>query len=277
MIRKLCFILALLWPAVASAQAINWGDYTDANQIIYVYFNTVGTDGVAETLTSGALEIYEDGSATQITTAETLTASFDSIVGYNQVAVDLNDAGFEPGKVYTVMLTAGTVDAVSVVGRIVGVFSVERTPKVNAVQFAGQTITAAAGVTLPSSVASPTNITAGTIATVTTTTNLTNLPTIPNNWLTSGGTNADFIAEINTEVVDALNVDTYAEPGQATPAATATLAAKINYLYKAFRNRKAQTATTFSLYNDDATTVDQKATTSDAAGVTGVTEMTTGP
>lgn len=42
---------------------------------------------------------------------------------------------------------------------------------VNATQFAGQTITAAAGVTLPASVASPTNITAGTITTVT---NLTN-------------------------------------------------------------------------------------------------------
>jgi hypothetical protein len=38
--------------------------------------------------------------------------------------------------------------------------------QVDAIQFAGQTITAAAGVTLPSSVASPTNITAGTITTV---------------------------------------------------------------------------------------------------------------
>ena len=38
----------------------------------------------------------------------------------------------------------------------------------NAVQFAGQTITAAAGVTIPASIASPTNITAGTITTVTT-------------------------------------------------------------------------------------------------------------
>lgn len=44
----------------------------------------------------------------------------------------------------------------------------------NTVQFAGQTITAGAGVTIPSSIASPTNITAGTI---TTTTNLTNAPT----------------------------------------------------------------------------------------------------
>ena len=55
---------------------------------------------------------------------------------------------------------------------------------VSAVQLAGQTITAAAGVTFPSSVASPTNITAGTI---TTATNLTNLPSIPANWITAAG------------------------------------------------------------------------------------------
>ena len=42
---------------------------------------------------------------------------------------------------------------------------------VSAIQFAGQTISAAAGVTVPSSIASPTNITAGTITTVTTVTN----------------------------------------------------------------------------------------------------------
>jgi hypothetical protein len=52
---------------------------------------------------------------------------------------------------------------------------------VSAVQLAGQTITAAAGVTFPSSVASPTNITGGTIA------NLTNLPSIPAGWLTAAG------------------------------------------------------------------------------------------
>jgi hypothetical protein len=128
MIRRLLALFIALAPAVASAQVLNWGDYTDSNQTIYVYFNTVGTDGVAETLTSGALEIYEDGSATQITTAETLDNDFDSITGYHQVAIDLADAGFEAGKTYTVILTAGTVDAVSVVGRIAGVFSIQRTP-----------------------------------------------------------------------------------------------------------------------------------------------------
>ncbi len=55
---------------------------------------------------------------------------------------------------------------------------------VSTTQLAGQTVTAGAGVTFPSSVASPTNITAGTIATVT---NLTNLPSIPAGWLTAAG------------------------------------------------------------------------------------------
>ena len=120
-------------------------------------------------------------------------------------------------------------------------------------------------------IASTTNITAGTIATVTTVTGLTasNLDAA----ITSRATPA----QVNTEVVDALNVDTYAEPGQATPAATATLAAKINYIYKSWRNRKAQTSTTYSLYNDDAVTVDQKATVSDDGTTAGITEMTTGP
>lgn len=83
--------------------------------------------------------------------------------------------------------------------------------------------------------------------------------------------------QVNAEVVDALNVDTYAEPGQATPAATSTLVQKIGYLFKAWRNRTTQTATDYKLYNDDAVTVDQKATTSDDATTFDRTEITGGP
>jgi hypothetical protein len=84
-------------------------------------------------------------------------------------------------------------------------------------------------------------------------------------------------AQVNNEVVDALAVDTYAEPGQGTPAATASLTVKINYLYKAWRNKKTQTSSTFSLFADDATTVDQKATVSDDSTTTTVGEIATGP
>jgi hypothetical protein len=84
-------------------------------------------------------------------------------------------------------------------------------------------------------------------------------------------------AQVNAEVVDALAVDTYAEPGQGVPAATAPLAAKINYLFKAWRNKKTQTSAQYSLYADDATTVDQKATVGDDGTTTTIGEITTGP
>ena len=84
-------------------------------------------------------------------------------------------------------------------------------------------------------------------------------------------------ADVNAEVVDALATDTYAEPGQGAPAATATLAAKINYLFKAWRNKSDQTATLYQLYADDATTVDQKATVSDDAVTFVKGEVAAGP
>lgn len=84
-------------------------------------------------------------------------------------------------------------------------------------------------------------------------------------------------AQVNAEVVDALNVDTYAEPGQEAPPATTTIVKKIGYTYKAWRNRGTQTATTYSLYGDDATTVHQKATVSDDAVTFDKGEVATGP
>jgi len=85
------------------------------------------------------------------------------------------------------------------------------------------------------------------------------------------------LANINAQAVDALATDTYAEPAQGTPAATVSLAAKINYLYKAWRNRHTQTATQYSVYNDDAVTVDHKATFSDDATTADRGEVATGP
>lgn len=84
-------------------------------------------------------------------------------------------------------------------------------------------------------------------------------------------------AQVNAEMVDALSIDTYAEPGQATPAATASLATKINYLYKAWRNLRTQTATEFKLLNDDGVTVGQKAIVADDGTTFSQTEMVSGP
>jgi hypothetical protein len=84
-------------------------------------------------------------------------------------------------------------------------------------------------------------------------------------------------ADVNAEIVDALNVDTYAEPGQEAPAATVSLVKKIGYLFKAWRNKKSNNGTENQLYADDATTVDQKASTTEATGTVTEGEWGTGP
>ena len=71
------------------------------------------------------------------------------------------------------------------------------------------------------------------------------------------------LGDVNAQVVDALNVDTYAEPGLGAPAATTTLVEKIGYLYKAWRNKATQDTGSYDLYSDDEVTVDQAANTLD--------------
>ena len=84
-------------------------------------------------------------------------------------------------------------------------------------------------------------------------------------------------ADVNAEVVDCLNTDTYAEPGQGAPAATASIATKLGYLYKFGRNKITQTSTTMSVFADDGTTVDQKSTVSDDGTTYTRGEIASGP
>lgn len=91
------------------------------------------------------------------------------------------------------------------------------------------------------------------------------------------GLNNISAAAVNAEVVDCLNVDTYAQPGQATPAATTTITLMLRYLYKAWRNKTTATASQYNLFNDDAVTVDQKAALSDDATTYTRGEIATGP
>lgn len=83
-------------------------------------------------------------------------------------------------------------------------------------------------------------------------------------------------ADVNAEVVDALNTDTYAEPGQGAPAATASIVTKIGFLFKAWRNRTTQTSSEYALYADDGTTKDQEAAISDNGTTLDRSEVTTG-
>lgn len=98
---------------------------------------------------------------------------------------------------------------------------------------------------------------------------------LPGASIASLGTQAK--ADVNAEVLDVLNVDTFAEIGQETPAATQTIRKMLGYLYKFARNRMTSTATQISVYNDDATTVGQKFPHSNVSGTYDRSEGTTGP
>jgi hypothetical protein len=83
--------------------------------------------------------------------------------------------------------------------------------------------------------------------------------------------------DVKTQVVATFVTDTYPEPGQGAPGVNISLKDKIGYLYKAFRNKITQTSTTLSIFNDDTTTVDQKATVSDDSTTYTRSEISTGP
>lgn len=74
-------------------------------------------------------------------------------------------------------------------------------------------------------------------------------------------------AQVNAEVVDALNVDTYAEPSGA-PAATASLAAKIGRLYQVLRNKITVTSSAKTLYSDAGASLWSKTLTDDGTTYT---------
>jgi hypothetical protein len=140
------------------------------------------------------------------------------------------------------------------------------TASVNVGQIAGQTANASGAVTFPATIASTTNITAGTITTVSG--NVTG---------SVGSLATQAKADVNAEVLDVLNTDTFAEPGQEAPGATVSLVKKISYLYKAWRNKSEQTSSQYSLYADDASTVDQKSAVTDNGTTLTRGEVATGP
>ena len=114
----------------------------------------------------------------------------------------------------------------------------------------------------------PTSHIAATGGAVDTVTTLTNLPAITANWLTATGIQDNAFTDAKFAAAT--------EPAQGAPPVSASIATEIRYLYKNWRNKKTETATQYSLYADDTTTIDHKATTSDDGTTVTKEEMTTG-
>ena len=139
------------------------GDY-QLEDTVYLPFTTRALTGIPTVLVSGVVEIYEDASLTQITAAETLTVSLDSVVGFNMCSVVATAAnGFGSGQSYTAILSAGTVNSVSVVGEVIGQFTIEMsaaakdlangTDGLGAIKGDSAAILTDTGTTLPASIA----------------------------------------------------------------------------------------------------------------------------
>lgn len=82
--------------------------------------------GAPFVLSGGTIAAYPDNSTTEITAGITLTADFDARTGLNNVRVVATNAnGYAAGSNYALVLTAGTVNGVSVVGEVIGEFSIQ--------------------------------------------------------------------------------------------------------------------------------------------------------
>src|SRR3990167_3300713 len=100
---------------------INLGDTID------IKFCTVTTTGAPTQLAgTPVISAYPDNSITQLTAGITLTVDFDGVTGLNNVRVVASGAnGYATATNVALVITTGTVDSVSVVGEVVGTFSIE--------------------------------------------------------------------------------------------------------------------------------------------------------
>lgn len=115
--------------------------------VVYLKFGTQRpSTGASYALASGAISVYKDSSTTQTTTGVTLTADFDSVTGLNHVAIDTSADGsfYSSGSEFQVVLTAGTVDSISVAGQVVGEFSLGKTSALRPT-VAGRTLDVSSG------------------------------------------------------------------------------------------------------------------------------------
>ncbi len=86
---------------------------------------TTSVNGVPTTLLgSPVISVYVQGNTTEITAGVTLTVDYDSRTGMNDVSIVASGGnGFAAGNDYQVVITTGTLGGISMVGFVVGEFS----------------------------------------------------------------------------------------------------------------------------------------------------------
>lgn len=103
------------------------GDLTE-DQVIDFKFSTHKADGTPITLAgTPVVKVYKaNATDSEIATGVTLTVDFDGVTGLHNVRIDTSaDAFYAIANDYSVVITTGTVDGVSVVGTVLATFSIE--------------------------------------------------------------------------------------------------------------------------------------------------------
>ena len=103
------------------------GDIRLGATIEFTFTTRRFTTGVPFTLAgTPSIEAYQVGSSTPITAGITLTVDYSSVTGLNHVSIVASGAnGYATAKDVSVVIAAGTVDSVSVVGETIASFSIE--------------------------------------------------------------------------------------------------------------------------------------------------------
>lgn len=168
------------------------------------------TDGkTAKTaLTIGQADIRLSKNGGDIAQSHNTAGATHDELGYYDIPLDTTDTG-TLGRLRVLVSKAGALpvwqDFLIVTANVFDTFCSTGSLNVNAASLSTDAITAAsvkadAVTKIQNGLATPTNITAGTITTVT---NLTNLPTMPTDWLTAAGLKADAVTEIQSGLATA--------------------------------------------------------------------------
>lgn len=105
-------------------------DYTVGDTIYYAFTTRAFATGVPTALGgSPTLEIYENDNTTPIVEGASklvLTQNLNSISGFNLATITATGGnGFEAGKTYHIIMKTGTVGGTSIVGEVVGRFTLQ--------------------------------------------------------------------------------------------------------------------------------------------------------
>jgi len=100
------------------------GDYA-VGDTVRIKFNATDAAGVLTAITTPTVKCYKDDDGTESTAGITLTEGFDSRTGLYSAIIDTTADGtfYSKGSAFELVLTAGSVGLVSVVGTVVGHFS----------------------------------------------------------------------------------------------------------------------------------------------------------